>query len=120
MGARRQAIEEALGRIGQPIGEAEARRLAAREDCDCQEGMFALAATRRQLFGGAGLVAAVGATALLPRPVEAKAPPGAAEYSVPADPTKEPGRMMGEDGGYGARSQFEGETRWVNPTRTAS
>jgi sulfane dehydrogenase subunit SoxC len=27
---------------------------------------------------------------------------------------------MGEDGGYGSRSQFESEVRWVNPTRTAS
>jgi len=27
---------------------------------------------------------------------------------------------MGEDGGYGSRSQFESEIRWVNPTRTAS
>ena len=26
---------------------------------------------------------------------------------------------MGEDGGYGSRSQFESEIRWVNPTRTA-
>src|SRR5215467_12053471 len=82
--------------------------------------MFALAATRRRLFGGAGLVAAAGMTAMLPRAAGAKAPPGAAEYPVPADPTKEPGRMMGVDGGYGLRSQFETETRWVNPTRTAS
>jgi sulfane dehydrogenase subunit SoxC len=28
--------------------------------------------------------------------------------------------MMGEDRGYGSRSQFESEVRWVNPTRTAS
>jgi len=26
---------------------------------------------------------------------------------------------MGEDGGYGSRSQFETEVRWANPTRTA-
>ena len=57
--------------------------------------MFALAGTRRQLFGGAGLAAAVGMTAMLPRAAAAKAPPGAAEYPVPADPTKEQGRMMG-------------------------
>ena len=94
--------------------------LAARQDCDCKEGMFALAATRRQMFGGAALVAAVGMTAALPRKAEAKAPPGAAEYPVPADPTKEPGRQMGEDGGYGSRSQFETEVRWVNPTKTSS
>ena len=28
--------------------------------------------------------------------------------------------MMGVDGGYGSRSQFESEVRWANPTKTAS
>ena len=78
-------------------------------------GGDAAAAFRRH-----GLVAAVGMTAMLPRARDAKAPPGAVEYPVPADSTKEPGRVMGEDGGYGSRSQFESEVRWVNPTRTAS
>ena len=109
-------IEEALGRIGERISEAQ----AASEVCECRQGMFALAATRRQVFGGAGLVAAVGMTGMLPRAAAAKAPPGAVEYPVPADSTKEQGRMMGEDGGYGSRSQFESEVRWANPTRTAS
>ena len=81
--------------------------------------MFALAATRRQLFAGTGLVAAVGMTAMLPREADANAPPGAIEYPVQADPTKEQGRMMGVDGGYGSRSQFETELRWANPTKTA-
>ena len=58
-------------------------------------------------------------TAMLPRAADAKAPPGAVEYPVQADPTKEQGRMMGVDGGYGSRSQFETEVRWVNPTKTA-
>src|SRR5205823_12530603 len=84
-----------------------------------KEGMFALAATRRQLFAGTGLVAAVGMTAMLPRQADARSPAGAVEYPVPADSTKEPGRMMGEDGGYGSRSQFESEIRWANPTPTA-
>ena len=114
-----RAIEEALGRLGQPITEGQARNVAALEDCDCKDGMFALAATRRQLFAGTGLVAAVGMTAMLPRAADAKAPPGAVEYPVQADPTKEQGRVMGEDGGYGSRSQFETEVRWANPTRTA-
>ncbi len=92
----------------------------AAEDCECKQGMFALAATRRGFFGGAGMVAAVGMTAMLPRPAQGKAPPGAVEYPVPADPTREQGRMMGVDGGYGSRSQFESEVRWVNPTKTAS
>ena len=120
MEAKAKAIEEALGRIGEPISEAQAKALSAREDCDCKEGMFALAGTRRQLFGGAGLAAAVGMTAMLPRAAAAKAPPGAAEYPVPADATKEQGRMMGIDGGYGLRSQFESEVRWFYPTRSAS
>ena len=114
-----RAIEDALSRIGEPITEALANA-AALEGCECKEGMFALAATRRQLFAGMGLVAAVGMTAVMPRRADAKAPPGAVEYPVPADSTKEPGRVMGEDGGYGLRSQFESEIRWVNPTRTAS
>jgi sulfane dehydrogenase subunit SoxC len=114
------SIEKALSRLGESISEMEAKEVAARENCECKKGMFALAATRRQLFGGAGLIAAVGMTGMLPRSTEAKAPPGAVEYPVPEDPTKEQGRLMGEDGGYGLRSQFENEVRWFNPTRTAS
>src|SRR3954454_16248809 len=117
--AKAQAIEEALGHLGEPITEGQAKNVAALEDCDCKDGMFALAATRRQLFAGTGLVAAVGMTAMLPRAADAKAPAGAVEYPVQADPTKEQGRVMGEDGGYGSRSQFETEVRWANPTRTA-
>src|SRR5437764_9550103 len=113
------AAEEALSRLGEPITEAQAEAIAALEDCACKEGMFALAATRRQLFAGTGLVAAVGMTAMLPRAADAKAPPGAIEYPVQADPTKEPGRTMGMDGGYGSRSQFETAVRWANPTKTA-
>ncbi len=118
-GTKARAIEQALARIGSPITEAEAQQLAAGEDCDCKDGMFALAANRRQMFTGAGLVAAVGMTAMLPRAAAAKAPPGAVEYPVQADTTHEPGRMMGVDGGYGSRSQFETAVRWVNPTKTA-
>ena len=75
--ARAQAIAEALGRLGEPITEAQAREITTEQDCDCQEGMFALAPTRRGLIHGAGLVAAVGTTAMLPRTTFAKAPPGA-------------------------------------------
>ena len=75
--AKTRAIEEALNRLGEPITEAQAKDVAALEDCDCKDGMFALAATRRQLFAGTGLVAAVGMTAMLPREAAAKAPPGA-------------------------------------------
>jgi sulfane dehydrogenase subunit SoxC len=118
--AKAEAIEAALRRVGQPITEAQARKVAALEDCDCRDGMFALTASRRQLFAGSGLVAAVGLTAMLPRAAAAKAPAGAVEYPVPIDSTKEPGRVMGADGGYGSRAQFETEVRWANPSRTAS
>ena len=109
--AQAQAFAEALGRLGEPITEAQGREIAARHQCECQEGMFALAPTRRGLLGSAGLIAAVGATAMLPRASLANAPPGAVEYPVPEDPTKESGRLMGVDGGYGSRSQFETDLR---------
>jgi sulfane dehydrogenase subunit SoxC len=118
--SKARAIEEALGRLGEPITEAQAKSFAASEDCDCKDGMFALAPSRRGLLAGTGMVAAVGMTAMLPRRADAKAPPGAVEYPVPADSTKEQGRMMGVDGGYGSRSQFETEVRWANPTKTAA
>ena len=57
------------------------RHAAALEGCECKEGMFALAATRRQLFAGTGLVAAVGMTAMLPRRADAKAPAGRGRIS---------------------------------------
>jgi sulfane dehydrogenase subunit SoxC len=118
--ARAQAIAEALSHIGKPISEEEAQWRDEREPCECRQGMFALAATRRQMFGGASLVAAVGMTSMLPGSAHAKAPPGAVEYDVAEDPTKEQGRMLGVDGGYGSRSQFEKEVRWFSPTKTAS
>src|ERR1043166_8371460 len=115
---KKSVIEDALSRLGQPITEAEAQ-IAAVQDCECKKGMFALTATRRELFAGTGLVAAVGMTAMLPRSADAKAPPGAVEYPIQADTTKEQGRVMGVDGGYGSRSQFETEVRWTNPNKSA-
>lgn len=41
----------------------------------------------------------------------AAAPPGAVDHPVPADPSKVPGVPIGQDGGYGTRSQFETEVR---------
>src|ERR1700738_3951016 len=83
--ARAQAIAEELGRLGGPITETQAREIAARQKCDCQEGMFALAPTRRGLLHGAGVAVAVSASAILPR---TKAPPGAVEYQVPGGPNQ--------------------------------
>jgi len=51
-------------------------------------------------------------------PPEGKAPPGAVWRSVPEDATKIPGTAIGEDGGYGTRSQFETEVRWRFGTKT--
>ena len=53
--AKVRAIEDALSRIGEPITEAYAKRVAALEDCECKNGMFALATSRRQLLSGTGL-----------------------------------------------------------------
>jgi hypothetical protein len=64
--AQAQAIAKALGGLGEPITEAQVREIAVQQQCDCQEGMFALAPTRRGLVGRTGLIAAVGATAMLP------------------------------------------------------
>jgi sulfane dehydrogenase subunit SoxC len=101
---------------------AEARHLAqrrAQEKCECKEGMFAgCAPTNRRAFlfaagSTAGAAAALGSTA---RAADQKAPPGAQYFEVPADPTKELGRAVAADGGYGSRSQFESEVRWRYPT----
>src|SRR5262245_5040427 len=67
-----RALETALARIGEPITEALARKIAALEDCGCKEGMFALATSRRALLSAAGAVAATGAAAVLPRPANAE------------------------------------------------
>jgi sulfane dehydrogenase subunit SoxC len=93
---------------------AEKRRL---EDCECKEGMFP-EPSRRQLLRGAAAFAGVGSATLLAQHARAAAPPGAVEYEVPDDPTKVQGRLTGDDGGYGTRSQFETEVRWRFPTAT--
>ena len=95
-----RAIEDALSRIGEPITEAQAKDVAALEDCECKDGMFALAANRRQLFAGTGLVAAVGMTAMLPRAADAKAParrgrvPGASRFHQGTGPYDGGGRRL--------------------------
>ena len=116
LATKARAIEDALSRIGEPITEAQAKSVAVLEDCECKDGMFALATSRRQLLSGTGLIAAVGMTAMLPRTADAKAPPGAVEYPVQGDSTKEQGRILGVDGGYSSRSQFETEVRPTAPT----
>jgi sulfane dehydrogenase subunit SoxC len=73
---------------------------------------------RRQVLRGAVALAGAGSAALLGRRTLAAAPPGAVEFAVPDDPTKVQGRLTGDDGGYGTRSQFETEVRWRFPTPT--
>jgi len=93
---------------------AEKRR---REDCACKEGMFPRP-SRRQLLHGAAALAGGGSLALLAGGARADPPAGAVEYEVPEDSTKVQGRLTGDDGGYGTRSQFETEVRWRFPTAT--
>jgi sulfane dehydrogenase subunit SoxC len=104
---------------------AEARHLAQRrtqeKDCSCTEGMFPARAPtdRRSFLFAAGSTAGAAAAAVLAGAAQAadqKNPPGAQNFPVPADPTKEQGRPVGGDGGYGSRSQFETEVRWRFPT----
>ena len=92
--------------------EALMRRATPVEDCDCKEGMFN-GLTRRGLLSTGAIMSGLLLSAGRGR---AEAPPGAVEYPVQPDSTKEQGRMILDDGGYGSRSQFENEIRWRYPT----
>jgi sulfane dehydrogenase subunit SoxC len=81
------------------------------EDCDCKEGMFNGLSRRGLLSASVALAGGAFATR-----AKAEAPAGAFEYRVQEDPTKEQGRTILDDGGYGSRSQFENEVRWRYPT----
>jgi sulfane dehydrogenase subunit SoxC len=112
--------DEPARRMAEGLVDAERRLLAERrklEDCDCKEGMFPDPG-RRALLRSAAALAGAAPVAFLARGVGAEAPPGAVEYAVPDDPTKVQGRLTGDDGGYGTRSQFETEVRWRYPTAT--
>ena len=99
-----------LPQIGQPVKAGDLVR-PAEEDCECKEGMFPKA-SRRSFLTGAGLVAGAAAAALLPtRAALAEAPPGATEWPVDDPSWSVAGRVAGEDGGYGTRSQFETAVR---------
>src|SRR5690349_25144017 len=99
---------------------AEARQLSQRveesEECECKDGMIPSRATsnRRNFLFAAGSGAAA---ALVARSAAAQqAPAGAKHFDVPPDPTKEQGRPVAADGGYGSASQFESEVRMRFPT----
>lgn len=90
----------------------------SQEDCDCKEGMFPrrdISSRRGFLFAAGAIVGTAGAAGLA-RAESPKAPPGAIYYDVAEDPTKEQGRAVAADGGYGSRSQFETEVRVRYPT----
>jgi sulfane dehydrogenase subunit SoxC len=112
--------DEPARRMAEGLVDAERRMLAEKrklEDCDCKEGMFPDPG-RRALLRTAVALAGAAPVAFLARTGAADAPPGAVEYDVPDDPTKVQGRLTGDDGGYGTRSQFETEVRWRFPTPT--
>ena len=87
------------------------------QDCPCQEGMFPRKSlSRRGLLFAAGSSAGVAVAGLSGQALAAgAAPAGAVLYDVPPDPTKELGRPLGVDGGYGTRSQFETAIRAPAP-----
>jgi sulfane dehydrogenase subunit SoxC len=107
---------EKARRMAEEMVTAEARHIAQRraEECDCKDGMFPLLpASRRRFLLAAGSAAGfASSTAALAQ----KAPPGAVYYDAPADSTKELGRAVTAEGGYGSRSQFETEVRVRFPT----
>jgi sulfane dehydrogenase subunit SoxC len=102
---------------------AEQRRLAQQEssdtDCGCRDGMFPTrvpTSRRAFLFAAGSTTGAAAAAAIGGAALAQQAPPGAQHFDVPADPTKEQGRPVAGDGGYGSRSQFETEVRTRFPT----
>jgi sulfane dehydrogenase subunit SoxC len=108
--------DEKSRRMAEKMVMAEARHIAQREaqECDCKDGMFprSPASRRKFLFAAGSAASLAGSTAALAQ----KAPPGAVYYDVPADSTKELGRAVTAEGGYGSRSQFEAEVRVRFPT----
>jgi sulfane dehydrogenase subunit SoxC len=110
--------DEKSQRMADEMVMAEARHMAQRrrseDDCACKDGMFPRASASRRgfLFAAGSAAGLAGSTAALAQ----KAPPGAVYYDVPADPTKQLGRPVAADGGYGSRSQFETEVRVRFPT----
>ncbi|MDH3638446.1 MAG: sulfite dehydrogenase [Gammaproteobacteria bacterium] len=108
-------------RLIDAMREAEERAIAARFEASldysgapAESGQRGVATRRQFLFGAAALA---GTGSMLPRLASA-APPGAMDFPVPADSTREQGRLTNDDGGYGSRSQFEDEVRWRFPTAT--
>jgi sulfane dehydrogenase subunit SoxC len=110
-------------RMADEMVMAEARHIARREaeqdQCECKDGMFPRAQVtdrRKFLFVAGSSLAGVVSAPAFAQTAGQKAPPGAFHFDVPDDPTKEQGRAVAADGGYGSRSQFEAEVRTRFPT----
>ena len=114
--------DEKAQRLANEMIQAEARHIAARraeeQECDCKDGMFPRAGMtdRRKFLFAAGSLAGIAGSTAFAQAADQKAPAGAIHYDVAEDPTKEQGRAVAADGGYGSRSQFETEARWRFPT----
>ena len=114
--------DEKARRTADAMIATEARHIAQRkaqeQACKCKDGMFPGAGLtdRRTFLFASGSLAGVMSSPALAQPAGQKAPPGAIHFDVPADPTREQGRAVAADGGYGSRSQFETEVRWRFPT----
>ena len=114
----RRTVDELIAAEARHIAQRKAQEQKQEQECECKDGMFpraGLTDRRKFLFAAGSLAGAVSSSALA-QPAGQKAPPGAIHFDVPADPTKEQGRAVLADGGYGSRSQFESEVRWRFPT----
>lgn len=119
--AHHSEYDEPTQRLIDGMIAAEARQISQgheREECECKEGMFPARApaSRRNFLFAAGSSAAAAAAFVAGSAAAQQAPPGAKYFDVPPDPTKEQGRPVAADGGYGSRSQFETEVRMRFPT----
>jgi hypothetical protein len=119
----KRAREQRVQKMIDEMVAAEQRHLAQRTsdeiDCECRDGMFPTrvpASRRTFLFAAGSTTGAAAVAALSGTTLAQQAPPGAQHFDVPPDPTKEQGRPVAGDGGYGSRSQFETEVRTRFPT----
>jgi sulfane dehydrogenase subunit SoxC len=113
-----RTVDEMIAAEARHIAQRKAQEQEVAQECECKDGMFprgGLTDRRKFLFAAGSLAGAV-STPALAQPAAQEAPPGAIHFDVPADPTKQQGRAVLADGGYGSRSQFESEVRWRFPT----
>ncbi|GJD72119.1 hypothetical protein CFIICLFH_0330 [Methylobacterium goesingense] len=99
-----------------PAGSRSSGRDGTSQECPCRDGMYATRNERRRFLFASGSTIGAAAIAAGGARAEGKAPAGAQLFDVPDDPTKEQGRPVAADGGYGTRSQFETAVRVRYPT----